>query len=151
VPLADFTALDGFWVALSVFFVLAGIGLAYVCLRLGATAGRLSSFITGLEQETLPVVAKSGGTVDRVNAQLDKLDKITDSAVDAAESADGAVRTVANAVRRPVRKVSGLAAGVAHGRAALRAGQDVRDAYETGRAAATRREHDLDEDVNGRG
>jgi uncharacterized protein YoxC len=149
VALADFSTLDGLWVALGVFFVLAGLGLAYVCVRLGATVGRLSSFITGLEREALPVVAKTGGTVDRVNEQLDKLDRITDSAVDAAETADGAVRVVANAVRRPVRKVSGFAAGVAHGTAAFKARHDMKDAYETARAAAARREHDLDAELDG--
>ena len=53
--------------------------------------------------------------MDRVNGQLDKVDQITDSAVDAADSVDTAVRAVSFAVTRPVQKVSGFAAGVSFG------------------------------------
>ena len=51
---------------------------------------------------------KTGGTVDRVNYQLDKLDTVTDSAVSMADSADTAVRAVSTAISKPVEKVSGL-------------------------------------------
>ena len=97
--------------ALAVFLVAVGLSSAYLLVRLGGTVGRLSAFITGAEREILPVINKVGGSVDRVNGQLDKVDKITDSAVDAADSVDTAVRTVSRAVTRPVQKVSGLAAG----------------------------------------
>lgn len=40
------------------------------------------------------MIGKVGGSVDRVNGQLDKVDRITDSAVDAASSVDTAVRAV---------------------------------------------------------
>ena len=57
----------------------------------------------------LPVIVKAGGTVDRVNDQLDKLDTVTDSAVSMADSADTAVRAVSTAITTPVKKVSGFA------------------------------------------
>jgi hypothetical protein len=44
------------------------------------------------------VIGKVGGSVDRVNGQLDKMDRITDSAVDAAASVGTAIRTVTAAV-----------------------------------------------------
>ena len=62
-----------------------------------------------------PSIVKAGGTVDRVNDQLDKLDVVTDSAVSMADSADTAVRAVSTAITTPVKKVSGFAAGVSHG------------------------------------
>ena len=77
--------------ALAVFFVASGLGLAYMLVRLGGTFGRLSSFLRGSERDLLPVFVKAGGTVDRVNDQLDKLDTVTDSAVSMADSADTAV------------------------------------------------------------
>jgi hypothetical protein len=67
VPVAEFTALDALWIALSVFLVLVGLGLVFVLVRLGATIRRLTSFIQGLETEVVPLVNKAGGTVDRVN------------------------------------------------------------------------------------
>jgi hypothetical protein len=71
------------YLALAFFLIAAGVGLGWAFLRLAVTFDRLSSLIRGAEREVLPVVNKVGGTVDRVNAQLDKLDPATDSAVDA--------------------------------------------------------------------
>ena len=146
-PLAAFETIDVLWIALSAFLVLVGIALAYVLLRLGATVRRVSSLIQGLEKEVLPLINKAGGTVDRVNAQLDKVDRVTDSAVDAADSLDTAVRAVTIAITRPVEKISGIAAGLAHGLSALRARRDVRDAVRTGRSAAARREREIEEEL----
>ncbi|HEY3069395.1 MAG TPA: DUF948 domain-containing protein [Gaiellaceae bacterium] len=146
-PLADFETLDVLWIALSAFLAVVGLALAFVLVRLGATIRRVSSLIQGLEKEVLPLINKAGGTVDRVNAQLDKLDRVTDSAVDAADSLDTAVRAVTIAITRPVQKISGLAAGLAHGVSALKARRDMRGAYETGRVAAKRREREIEEEL----
>jgi hypothetical protein len=48
--------------------------------------------IRGAEDSNLPVIGKVGGSVDRVNGQLDKVDRITDTAVDAADGLDAGVR-----------------------------------------------------------
>jgi uncharacterized protein YoxC len=147
-PLAEFTALDGLWVALSVFLMLTALGLVYLLVRLGGTVGRLSSFIQGLEREVLPVVNQAAGTMERVNAQLDKADRITDSAVDVADSVDTAVRAVTLALTKPVQKISGLVEGIAHGAATLRARRDVRGAVQAGREAASRREREISEELH---
>ena len=91
----------------------------------------------------LPVIGEVGGSVDRVNGQLDKVDRITDSAVDAADSVDTAVRVVSLAITRPVQKVSGFAAGVSFGAADFKASRDWRHAVQAGKEAAARRESDL--------
>ena len=123
--------------ALSVFFVAAGLGFAYMLVRLGGTFARLSSLIQGTERDFLPVVQKAGGTVDRV----------TDSAVSMADSADTAVRAVSTAITTPVKKVTGLAAAISHGASALRSKRDVGEAMNVGREAAARREAELDEEL----
>src|SRR5438132_5139506 len=117
---ATFTWGDLAYLALAVFLLAVGLGLGYAFLRLGETFGRLSAFMRGTEREPLPVMAKVGGSVDRVNAQLDKLDHATDSAVDAVDAVDQAVRSVSFAVKTPVQKLAGLASGVSHGFATLR-------------------------------
>jgi uncharacterized protein YoxC len=149
-PLA-FEALDALWIALSVFLVLVAIGLTYVLVRLGGTVGGLTSYLRGLERETLPVINEAGGTLQRVNAQLDKADLVTDSAVDIADSADTAVRAVSFAITRPVQKIAGLADGIAHGLASLRVRKSPRRAYETGREAAQRREQEIADELRGGG
>ncbi|MCS7008078.1 MAG: hypothetical protein NZL88_11045, partial [Gaiellaceae bacterium] len=129
--------------ALALFFLASGAGLAYMLVRMGGAFARLTSLIAGAERDLLPVVVKAGGTVDRVNDQLDKLDVVTDSAVAMAESADTAVRAVSSAVTTPVKKLSGLAAAVSHGVAAFRAHRDLGEAARVAREAAARREAEL--------
>jgi hypothetical protein len=137
------------YLALAVFLVLAGLALAYGALRLGGTLRRASSLLQGTEKELLPVISKVGGTLDRVNQQLDKVDQITDSAVDAVAGVDSAVRTVTGIVSRPVEKIAGLVAGLTHGASSLRARGDVRQAVRTGKEEAARREHDLADELGG--
>jgi hypothetical protein len=133
--------------ALAAFFVVTGAGLAYMLIRMGGTFARLSSFVRGTERDLLPVIVKAGGTVDRVNDQLDKLDVVTDSAVSMADSADTAVRAVSTAITTPVKKVSGLAAGVSHGFSAFRARRDAGEAVRVAKDAAAQRESELDEEL----
>jgi uncharacterized protein YoxC len=142
-----FTSGDLADVALAVFLVAVGLGVGWAFFRLAVTFDRLSSLIRGAEHEVLPVINKVGGSVDRVNAQLDKLDQATDSAVDAVEAVDEAVRTVSFAVKRPVQKLAGLSSGVSHGWASFRTRRSWRDAVDEGKAAAARRERDLDEEL----
>jgi uncharacterized protein YoxC len=145
--LLAFSAGDVAYLALAVFLLAVGLGLGFAFLRLAATFQRLSSLIRGTERELLPVIGKVGGSVDRVNAQLDKLDHVTDSAVEAVDAVDATVRTVSGAVKTPVRKVAGLSSGLAHGWATLRAKRDWRGAVESAKAASARRQADLDDDL----
>jgi uncharacterized protein YoxC len=137
--------------ALAIFLIASGIGLGWAFLRLAVTFDRLSSLIRGAEREVLPVINKVGGSVDRVNAQLDKLDTATDSAVDAVVAVDEAVRSVSYAVKTPVQKLAGLSAGVSHGWASLRTRRNWREAVDEAKAAAARRERDLDEELKAHG
>jgi uncharacterized protein YoxC len=133
--------------ALAVFLLAVGLALAYMFVRLGGTFARLSSLISGTESELLPVIHKVGESVDKVNVQLDKADQVTDSAVDMADSADTAVRAVSMAITRPVQKVAGLAAGLSHGVATLKARKDFGEAVQSAKEAAARRERDLEEEL----
>jgi hypothetical protein len=135
------------YLGLAVFLFAVGLALGWAFLRLAVTFDSLSSLIRGTEREVLPVIEKVGGSVDRMNAQLDKLDAATDSAVDAVDAVDQAVRSVSFAVKRPVQKAAGLGAGVSHGWASLRTRRSWRDAVAEGKAAAARRERDLDEEL----
>jgi uncharacterized protein YoxC len=134
-------------IALAIFLILVGAGIAWVSLELGATLQRLSAFIKGTQEEVLPVVNKVGTTVDHVNAQMEKLDRVTDSAVDAADSADTAVRAVSFAITRPVQKITGFAAGVSHGVAEFKTRRNWRSAVDAGKAAAAEREQELAEEL----
>jgi uncharacterized protein YoxC len=145
--LLAFSAGDAAYVALSVFLLAIGLGLGWMFFRMAGTLDRLSSFIRGTERELLPVITKVGGTVDRVNTQLDKVDQATDSAVDAVDAVDEAVRAASFAVKRPVQKAAGISAGAAHGWASLRTRRNWRDAVAAAKEASARREADLEEEL----
>ena len=146
-PLADFSSIDVLWVVLSVFLVVVGAALAFSLLRVSTTFQRLTRLLESAEKSVVPLTDKVGVTLDRVNRQLDKVDIVTDSAVDAADAADTAVRAVSMAITRPVQKASGLAKGVSHGTSAFFAGHDLRTAVSAGRDAAARREREIAEEL----
>ncbi len=139
-----------YW-GLAIFLVGLGLGSLYMLVKLGQLFGRVSSFVRGTERDLLPVIVKTGGTVDRINYQLDKADKVTDSAVSMADSADTAVRAVSYVIAKPVEKVSGFAAGIAHGVSSLRTTRSFGDAMSSAKDAARQREADLAEDLRGAG
>ncbi len=142
------TAADLVRYALAGFLVAVGVALGWALLRLAGVLGRVSSFLNGAEQEILPVINKVGGSIDRVNGQLDKLDTATDSAVDVVQAVDAAVRTVSFGVRRPVEKLVGFSTGASHGFATLKARRNWRAAIESAKEAAARREADFEQELH---
>jgi len=140
---ADLSPSEAVDIALAVFLILVGVALAYAFVTAGLALARVAGFIRRAEGEVLPLLEETSGTVTRVNRQLDKVDEMTDSAVDAVRAADRAVRAVSSVVTTPVQKLSGLVAGVSHGTSSLRARRDWHDAVRVGKEAAARREADL--------
>ena len=149
--LLAFTAGDAAYWGLAIFLVAIGLASAFMLFRLGQAFERLSSFIKGTERDLLPVIVKTGATVDRVNYQLDKADTVTDSAVSMADSADTAVRAISTVIATPVEKISGLAAGVTHGFSQFRKSKNFGEATTAARDAARQREADLHDDLRNAG
>jgi uncharacterized protein YoxC len=146
-----FSAGDLAYVALSFFLILVALGIAFVSLRLGETLQSLSSFIKGAQDEVLPVVAKTGVTIDHVNTQMEKVDVMTDSAVDAVKGIDATVRSVNTAVTTPIRKVSAVGAAISHGFADLKRTRSWTHAKAAAAAAAREREQEFDEELRDAG
>jgi len=136
------------YAALAFFLIAIGLTLGYAFLRLAGVFGRVSSLVKGVEQELVPVLNKAGGSIDRVNGQLDKLDVVTDSAVDAVSSIDTGMRAVAGAVKLPARKIAAMSAGLVHGFAAFRVEHDFASAMSAARFAAEERENRFAEEFN---
>jgi hypothetical protein len=125
--------------ALAFFLIAIGLTLGYAFLRLAGVLSRVSSLVKGVEQELVPVINKAGGSIDRVNDQLDKLDVVTDSAVGAVESIDSVLRAIAGAVKLPAKKLAALTAGLVHGLAAFKVEHDFAAAMAAARFAAQER------------
>ena len=135
-------------VVLSLFLILTGLAIAYAFWRLGVLFSQLRDTVQHTEEEVLPVVHKSGGTLDRVNTELDKLDVMTDSAVDAVTALDRAVRAVSTVVTAPIEALAGLAAAFRHGVSSLVAHRDVNEAVRTAKDSAQRRMTDLADELD---
>jgi uncharacterized protein YoxC len=150
-PFADFTSSDAAYIALAIFLLVVGLTLGYVFIRLAIALARATHFIERTEEEVMPVIEKTAGTLDRVNHQLDKVDEATTSAVDAVVAFDRAVRALSNAVATPIEKLSGFVAGVKFGGSSFRKRRDFGEAVRAGKEAAARREADLAEEVEREG
>jgi uncharacterized protein YoxC len=148
---SSFNWTDAWEAALAIFLLAIGLATAYLLIRLSRTADSVTSLIKGTEREALPVITKVGGSVDRINVQLDKVDQVTDSAVDAADAADTAVRAVSLAITKPVQIISGFAAGVSYGASDFKAKKSWRHAVQAGKDAAARREQEIDEELHDAG
>ena len=107
--------------ALSIFLILTGIGLAYLFLRMAGVFARLGVSVTRITDEVVPILNKTQTTVDGVNLELSRVDEIMQTAVGATKGAEKTVQTVSSAVTAPVRKLTGLAAGAKEAVATLRA------------------------------
>jgi hypothetical protein len=107
--------------ALSIFLVLTGIGLSYLFLRMAGVFARLGVSVTRVTDEVVPILNKAQTTVDGVNLELMRVDEIMKTAVGATKGAERTVQTVSSAVTKPVRKLTGLAAGAREAVATLRA------------------------------
>ena len=107
--------------ALSIFLVLTGVGLAYLFVRMAGVFARLGVSVTRVTDEVVPILNKSQTTVDGVNLELLRVDEIMKTAVGATKGAERTVQTVSSAVTAPVRKLTGLAAGAREAVATLKA------------------------------
>jgi hypothetical protein len=107
--------------ALSIFLILTGVGLAYLFLRMAGVFSRVGVSVTRITDEVVPILNKAQATVDGVNLELARVDEIMQTAVGATKGAEKTVQTVSSAVTTPVRKLTGLAAGAKEAVATLRA------------------------------
>jgi hypothetical protein len=107
--------------ALSFFLIIVGVGIAWACLRLGGLFGRVSTSVTRMTDEVVPILSKAQTTMDGINTEISRVDEIMQSAVATTKGAEKAVASVSRAVTAPAKKLSGLAAGVQEAMATFKA------------------------------
>jgi hypothetical protein len=126
--------------ALSIFLVVTGLGLGYLFVRMAGVFARTGTAITRVTDEVVPILTRAQTTVDSINLELARVDEMMQTAVNATKGAERTVQTVSSAVTAPVRKLTGVAAGVREGIATLKArrAQEKADrkAADSARAAA---------------
>ncbi len=119
-------ASDAWRYALAAFLILTGIGLTYMLIRLAGLLMRATITIEQAMGEVMPMLGKASVTLDHVNDELGKVGHVTDSAVDAADKLDGAVRTLSSALGKPAKAASGVSAGISQAFQSFRNKRDQR-------------------------
>jgi uncharacterized protein YoxC len=105
---------DAWHYALTAFLVLTGLGMAYALFRLGTLLGHVTTDVDDAMREVVPMLSKTSVTLDHVNAELEKIGQVTDTAVDTVRTVDHTARAVTHAAAAPVKAVNSAAEGVRH-------------------------------------
>jgi hypothetical protein len=99
-------------IAIGVFFLLFGAGVAYSLFRLSAVLSRMNDMLGTVDKELGPLLTRVEATLDGVNSELDKVDQITGSVAGVAKVAEQATVAVQGAVSKPIRRAAGVATGI---------------------------------------
>ncbi|NLV72655.1 MAG: DUF948 domain-containing protein [Actinobacteria bacterium] len=99
-------------IAIGVFFVLFGVGIAYALVRLATVFKRLSSILADANTRVVPLLTRLEGTLDGVNSELGKVDELTGSVAGIVKTAEQATTAVQSAVSKPMKKMAGATAAV---------------------------------------
>jgi len=102
-------------IAIGIFFLAFGAGLAYSLFRLASVFRKLTSILADANTQVIPLLTRVESTLDGVNSELGKIDQITGSVAEIVKTAEQTTTAVHGAVAKPVRKVAGLAAGLSEG------------------------------------
>jgi predicted PurR-regulated permease PerM len=102
-------------IAIGVFFVLFGVGLLYMLVRLGKVFSRTTNILTDVNQEVIPMLTRVETTLDRVNGELDQVEQITTSVAQMLKVAENTTTAVHNAVAKPIKMVASLSSAVSEG------------------------------------
>lgn len=98
-------------VALGIFFVLCGGGVAYALFRLGSALKRVTSILGDVNSRVVPLLTRVEATLDGFNSELDKVDQITGSVAEIVKAAEQTTTALHKAVAIPIQKFGGVAHG----------------------------------------
>jgi uncharacterized protein YoxC len=98
--------------ALGVFFVLCGCGVAYALFRLGSALKKLTHILNSVDSRVLPLLTRVEATLDGVNSELSKVDQITGSVAEMVKAAEETTTALHKAVTVPLHKIAGFVGGV---------------------------------------
>ena len=133
---------------LAFFLLVVAVTLGWALITLSVVFRRTASFIRNAEREIVPTLEKVGGSIDRVNLQLDKVDQATDSALGAVAAVDQVARTISHTVRVPVEKLAAVTSGASEGFTILRKRRSWRGAVKAAKEAGARRRAELTQELD---
>lgn len=95
-------------IALGVFFLATGAGAAYAFFKLGSTLTKVSDILSKVDSRVVPLLTRLETTLDEVNSELNKVDKITGSIAEMVKVLERTVTALHTMVSTPLRKLGSL-------------------------------------------
>lgn len=102
-------------IAIGVFFILFGVGMLYMLLRLGGVFTRTTKILSDVNTEIVPLLTRVETTLDRVNGELDQVEQITTSVARIMKLAETTTTAVHGAVSKPIKKVASVSSAISEG------------------------------------
>ncbi len=99
-------------IAIGVFFVLFGLGLIYMLIRLAGVFGAAGVMVQDVDREMVPILNRLQTTVDEVNQELGSVGSITGNVAAATGALENTTRAVQHTVSSPLKTVAGVTAGL---------------------------------------
>jgi predicted PurR-regulated permease PerM len=96
----------------AIFFAIGVIFLCFVLLRLAEVLREATKLVTGITQETVPLLGEITATVLTTNQQLSKVDTITDNVSNISTNASALASTFSATVGGPMIKAAAFSYGV---------------------------------------
>jgi uncharacterized protein YoxC len=120
--------------AAAFFLVVVGIGLIYACIRLGTALSAAEKLLGDVDTEVVPLLKQATETLDGVNTELDKVDAVMTTVVDATEKVDATTRAVEAAISVPAKKAAAFGAGVSQAVSSFFSRREPSDDWDDGDA-----------------
>jgi predicted PurR-regulated permease PerM len=96
----------------AIFFAIGVLFFAFVLVRVAEVLKETTKLVAGITQETVPLLNEITDTVKNGNAQLVKVDAITDNVETMSKNVSGLVATATSAIGGPLVKVASFSYGV---------------------------------------
>jgi predicted PurR-regulated permease PerM len=96
----------------AIFFAIGVLFFAFVLVRVAEVLKETTKLVAGITQETVPLLNEITDTVKNGNAQLVKVDAITDNVETMSKNVSGLVSTATSAIGGPLVKVASFSYGV---------------------------------------
>lgn len=113
-PLADsgLTAGQVAGLIVAVFWAVLVSFIAYVLVKLGRVIGEAAKLVSGITDETVPLIGEMTTSVVHVNAELDRVDAITANVQSATGNVSALTSVLAATVGGPLVRVASFSYGV---------------------------------------
>ena len=96
----------------AIFFAIGVLFFAFVLVRVAEVLKETTKLVAGITQETVPLLNEITDTVKNGNAQLVKVDAITDNVETMSKNVSGLVSTATSVIGGPLVKAASFSYGV---------------------------------------